>query len=135
MTHPNLFQSTPSPNPTLTINYDIALAEARRQLRDENYEQAAGLFRNLALAQPFRHHSWWGLGACHEALEDWSTAACIYDLGYRLSGSDATLGLFAARAYLKLQKIESAQAILSEINQQHLDEVHSQALSALEGMH
>lgn len=93
--------------------YDVASALYDR----DDFRRAADLFRYVALTTPTFAHAWWGLGACHERLEDHGTAAILYETGYRLGGEDVPeLALLCARARLADGDAEGASAVLEELD-------------------
>lgn len=98
----------------------------------EDYVNAAHAFRYVVFRDPLHRDAWWALGACHEQLDDFETAANLYDLGFRATDLDPDLGLRAARAYLEAGDKNAAQNILGQLSEVELSPKHNDTWSQLQ---
>lgn len=96
--------------------------------------RASDVFRFVALSDPTRGEAWSALASCHEASGDLEGAAQLYEMGWLLCPADTTLGLHAARAYALLGAADDAEALLDDVLEEPLDEVHARAASAVRAL-
>lgn len=98
--------------PTSEAELEACYAVGRMCFERDDFKRAADLFRFITLTDPTNQKGWWGLGTCHEAIEDFAVAARIYEIGFRLSGEAFALGYLSAQAWLKSGEVDDADRML-----------------------
>ncbi len=122
--------NTAEPQPTREQKLDAIYALAHELFENGDYARAADLFRYMIVVEPLREDGWWGLGACHERLEDYEIACEIYETGFELGSID--LGLRWADVRLQIGDDDGAREVLEQVLEQDDSETVVAAVRAME---
>ncbi len=120
MAHGEMFNPEET-DPRSDAELEACYAVGRMCFEREDYKRAADIFRFLTLTDPTNLKAWWGLGGCHEAIEDYAVAGGLYEIGFRLSGEGFDLGLLSARAWLEAGENSEADRMLDVLDELDID--------------
>ncbi len=82
-------------------------------MSQERFNDAATVFRAMALVAPEDERSWLALGTCHEALEQPLLALEMYGVGRVLAQPSSRCEIARARLLRRLGRDEEAEAALT----------------------
>ena len=116
---------------------DKLYANAYYHYQNKEYQKATPLFRLLAILHPFDKTYWIGLGACHQAAEEFSFAIRAYANACLMDFKDPNPHVYMADCYLALENYTEA---LKAINTAHEraqvgDYYDTKLLKHIEDMH
>lgn len=87
--------------------------------RQGQYTEAVALFRTMSAANPRTRKYWLGLGACYQAMQDYSKALKSYEMAAMLDPGDPHVHLYAATCFFSqrhakegLKALDCAEAVL-----------------------
>lgn len=103
-------------NPASAEELEACYAVGRICFERDDFKRAADIFRFITVADPTNRKAWWGLGRCHEALEDYAVAGGIYEIGFLLSGEGFDLGCLSARAWIQAGEEDEAERVLDALD-------------------
>lgn len=112
---------TPNQNPSPAEALEAFYAVGFQLFEQGDYSRAADVFRYVVVSDQGRADAWWALGACHEQIDDLELAASLYEIGFNMSGHDATLGLLAARARAASGDMDAGRELMQRVAELELD--------------
>ncbi len=95
------------------------------------FVKAANVFRLIVLVEPLHVESWQALGACHEELDDVTTAGALYRVGFIMGGHDAKLGFLQARSLWRGGDHAEARMVLDALDVRGSDSEVQAGITAL----